>query len=280
MSDTTWGARIPEELKEKLTNTMQEAGLKGKDFIEDMFNLYTLHKTKQEAPVAFQSEIDELRQYTNRINTIYSNIIDRTQIALDMQDSKHSEKLHERNNMILDLQDKIETEKELSAIARERVAVLEDELKELKEECKQLDNKHLQYINNVNKTQESNEALIKEYRAKIDTLTEKIEEYKQYRSQIEKIKAELEEVKKERDNINNRMTLDKHEIEKLNSFIVETKEKHANEIQATKEKLNFECDKKILETEKNHQKQIKAMQEEYAEKVKSLLQEIGSQKSK
>jgi len=47
MADTTFGVKVPEELKEQLSKLMQDSGLSGKDFMQSLVNVYHVEKTKE-----------------------------------------------------------------------------------------------------------------------------------------------------------------------------------------------------------------------------------------
>ena len=74
--DSTWSVRIPDELKEKITNIVTESGLNTKEFLANIIQSYELKMVGTEKPL-FESDIDELRSITGRMNNIYVNILEK-----------------------------------------------------------------------------------------------------------------------------------------------------------------------------------------------------------
>lgn len=66
MADTTWGVKVPEELKEKVTEAMQNSGLSSKEFVENLLQTYELSHLKETQSV-ISPDIDELQALTLKI---------------------------------------------------------------------------------------------------------------------------------------------------------------------------------------------------------------------
>lgn len=111
MADTTFGVKVPEELKEQLQKLIGDSGLTGKDFMQSIVNIYQVEKTKESMPLVAE-DLKELQTLTQRINNIYINLGYRIDNIMQGKETEIGVQLQARENIIIDLQSKNESMKE------------------------------------------------------------------------------------------------------------------------------------------------------------------------
>ncbi len=252
MSDTTWSARIPKELKERISNIMEAQGVKSKDFLEDMINIYNLHKTKNDN-LLVESEIDELRSYSQRINDIYVNILNRTEQTLKLQENKHSQNQSEKNQLLADLKGRLENEIGHNIQLKEEIEKINNKLKDqdqeresFKEKNKNIKSKYENTIKELKRNLKNNELLIVEYKEKLNTYGKFKEELEETKKKLEKSINEIENEKKGKIKLEKDLYNKDKEIKELNQNIENIKKSNKIEI----DRLNIDFEKKLLEKEK------------------------------
>ncbi len=282
MPDTTYSVRVPEDLKEKLTLVMQESGLTGKEFVGDLLSLYQLHQAKENVPVALQSDIDELRRYTSRINHIYGNIVERTYETTQLQKAAHEEEMEKLKEEMAELQAGFQSQKEaldLMKQEKETMAALKSDLE------KELNSKEKEYLRSYSSMEDNmkgKETLLEEYKEKVESLAGIVTEQKAYQEQAKAMEKEAKKVAeayekeaRERKNLADELKILEKQLSdqiKINEYQLTEKEKESKQALATlEEKLTLSCDKKLLAMQQAHQQQLQEAQEEYNTKVKELL---------
>jgi hypothetical protein len=303
MADTTFGVKVPEDLKEQLTKLMQDSGLTGKDFMQSLVNVYQVEKTKEGVPEVAQ-DLKELQSLTQRINNIYLNLGYRIDNLMKSKEVELQEQLRAKDKIIYNLQ-----------LINESLNV---EKKELTKTFNTSVNDKNELNTRVNELTESNNSikeLNEEYKSKFEMMAGLVDEYKNYKIEVEEYKKlladaqtrrfELENSIKERDLTIKTLNEDKEKKEKAhkdeisNSKLLHTKqiseladqinklrENHKNEIENLnkkhEEKAEFEKEKALLDQDKKNQEYINKLNEGHNKKVRELLdllEESKKQKS-
>ena len=293
MSDVTFGVKVPEELKLQIDNLIKDSGLRtGKDFMQSLINSYVLEKTKESLPEVAE-DLKELQSLTQRIDNIYLNLGYRIDNITKAQQEQQQQLLGKKDSIILDLQSKIEM-----------LSTSKDSLIEENNNIVNLNNEHIQRVNELTEGNNNIKALNEEYKNKIDTMAGIVEEYKSYKVENETVKAllasqqsdniELKDSLKVKDFTVNGLNKD---IEKLNKeherAIIELgksqeqlKDKHISDIEQVKDKASIIMDKALLELQKAQQSQLSLDQskynkevQEYQNKYKALLEELESMRA-
>jgi DNA repair exonuclease SbcCD ATPase subunit len=287
-----FSVRLEEQDKEKLLELIQESGRSNKEFMGTLLNAYELNKAKVEIP-DLAKDIEGLQALTQRINEYYINIgkrIEDTQKAKDIQFTKDIEIYKNRIDVLKADNEKINEDYE--ALQQ----VYNTNFIEVEELRKQL--------NQLEKTQESNNALISEYKSKIDTLTGIIEEYKGFKADNTTLKDALADLQSKNTELNNTIKNRDFNINTLSADLKakendmeNLKVKHEEElkdidIKHSKDLENFkkECglntklavaevkedlNNKLQDLQQKHNTEI----EEYQAKYKSLLEELEKAKA-
>lgn len=274
MADVTWGVKVPEEIKEKIQNMMQDSQLSGKEFIESLLQAYALNNLKENQPLV-APDIDELQILINRVVSIYANLGERISNVIQEKDNLHENEIAEKINIIGLLGDKVDT------LEKEKEKALDD--KELAEAMAADMQKR---IVEIEETVQTNKALVVEYKEKNDALNSIAADYQQYKANYENIRTENQELhyelknkKAELDNLQNaNETLQK----KYDAEIKEIIEKHNDDLCRLTERLEIEKSKEILKLRNEYQSENEAAHEktinlhnEYNSKIKTLLDQIG-----
>jgi chromosome segregation ATPase len=266
----TWGVKMPEELKDKMSGLLKESGMPGKEFVEYLSTLYESSNMKQNQPLLTQ-DMAEVETITRRLLSIFTNIGERVTITLKDREDQHNAKLNQQQEILNMLHNKIkEQEEEIN------------ELKASNEHLRQIaDESTQEKINTINESTtkaqqlndllESNKALIEEYKSKNDTLTGLLDEYKEYKEKVKYLSDEVQKEQESHRETRGSLSQLQQKIEHLEHQTKESKEKYKEELQALKDKLNIECEKESLKKDREYQNTIQSIREEYNTKVKALL---------
>lgn len=267
------GIRLDAEERKRFDEFVVEEGKNNKDFLNILLNIYELNKGKTKN-INLVGDIEELEGYTNKIQKVFINIIDKLESQKEgiTEDSEKNLQIYKEkvNNLI---------------IANERLksinSTIEDKLTNV--------NNVMLTIEEQNKSlSESNsniKALIEEYKGKNDMLLSDLAEYKQYKTQLEEYKKlnadaqarenELNNSIKEKDfainglnntikhneiDINNLKLKHEEELEQLNI-------KHIADMEILKDKANITMDKALLELRKEHQAELEKLNKKHNEDI-------------
>ena len=284
VAQETWGLKLDSELKEKLQSIIKEDFENSKDFMESLIGLYELNKIKKGENILI-AEVEELEQLTNRINMIFINANARLNTMLRDKDIKADEQQQYKDRMIERLQG------DITRLEEEKVKIsnINDELVNVNQE-------HLNQINQLTKANQTLEELVAEYKEKNDTLTGTLTEYKiehennkMLQDKVRNLEVRVNELnivsEKQAQTIIEYDEIKKEQELKLNQTIDDLKVKHADEIETLKARADIELNKKILDIQQQDQIKIQALQEkhnqdieQYQNKYKELLEKIETKK--
>lgn len=286
MSDVTFGVKVPEELKKQLEDLQKSSGLRtGKDFMQQLVNIYQVEKAKESIPVVAE-DLKELQTLTQRINNIYLNLGYRIESINKAQEEEKTKMLKDKDSIIKNLQTKIEDLKDQN-----------DNLNNDNSEKVNLINDLYQRVNQLTNSNDSIKALNDEYKSKIDTMAGIVEQYKGYKDTNEELNKLLADSQTRNIELDNSIKEKDIVIEKLNSELAMVKKanektvqelntKHNEFIQSVKDKAELQREKEILELKSQHQEDKQELQnkynkqiEEYQNKYKELLKELEQKKA-
>jgi myosin heavy subunit len=284
MADSTYSVRIDDQLKDKISDLIKESGLNSKDFMATMVQNYEINKTKEVIPLLNQ-DLTELQTLTSRINNIYISIGERINTMSKAKDEEYKSILDKKTSLMDTLQDKISSLEELNTMFNTDVQHLQDANINLELENSKLKKQLQEDTDRLNQVNESNKALIEEYKDKIDTLSGIVEEYKGYKVEIEQVKKDLQETSKQKDLLENQNIKLNDSIQRLNTDLQLKEQSHGKEIKSMnakheegikslQEKMELKKEKTILDLQKKHQEELQTLNEEYNAKVKALLNEL------
>ena len=268
---TTWSVKMTDGLKEKISGSLQESGLTGKEFMEVLLNTY--EQVKKDRP-EITPDLDELETLTKRICAIYVNVGERITTLLNDKDNSYKALVAEKTDLARTLQKRItELENSLKdkiTIAKE-LAAEKDKIQEEKINLELRQQKEIQQLAEIN---QSNKSLIEEYRQKNDTLTGLLAEYELYKNQIQELKKEVNLEKIKRAGAEDKFKKAEDALNKNKEKLFQAEERYKAQIESIIEQQSFEKEKALLEQEKSLRNELQAEREEYNNRIKTLLDEI------
>ncbi|NLD45761.1 MAG: hypothetical protein GX660_00985 [Clostridiaceae bacterium] len=260
--DATWSVRMPEDVKEKITSMITESGLNAKDFISQIIQSYELKEVRKMQPV-MDADIEELSLLTGRIHNLFINLCERVSSFQQQREEEFGVKLSEKDGMLAVFNDRIRVQEQKLIQYDENMVVLKKQYEDVWQQ-------HTQTVEMC----EAQKALVLEYREKNDTLTGLLSEYQEYRHQIESLKQAMEEEKILRCDIESKLREKDNEIRQLKTLVEDTQKTAELQLQQRLESLNIEKEKYILTLQKEQQNKLETAQQQYADKVKELLNMI------
>jgi hypothetical protein len=88
------------------------------------------------------------------------------------------------------------------------------------------------------------------------------------------MQTEIADREQEARDLKNQLTESQKETEALKAAMLATEEKHRADLATLEEKLTFDCDKRLLQQEKEYQAQLQQVRDEYNQQVKDLLTQL------
>ena len=211
MSDVTFGVKVTEDLKNELSELMKTSDLSGKEFMNMLLSTYKMEQQKHEN-TWFESDIKELQILLHRIQKIYLNISEKSQIVVseNRMESDEAQKTLEEENKKLEeqytaLAEQLKKEKSLNEENKKLIAALKQEKEQISEEAKESKMQAKNYLLLHNKFEEE-----------ILSLNSQIESFKRTEIEIEERNAENTKLKNRNDELSSEVWFLKREIEKVN----------------------------------------------------------------
>jgi len=246
MTDTTWSVRMPVELREKISQLIEQTGLSSKDLVTEMVQIYELNRAKEVLPV-MEADIKELQEITKRINAIFINAVERVKTMEDSVQKEWQERLAEKERM------EEKYRKQLAEL-QEKISVLYGEKSDLAAEKQQLESD----LKTVKEMNDSLKALVKEYEAKFENLQLTIEEYRAYVEENGKLKEDIRSLLAE----NERLMRELKEKEGLEA-------RYRVEIKNIEERANLEKERAVLAVQSDYEKKISELRSKNENRLES-----------
>jgi chromosome segregation ATPase len=288
MSDKTFGVKVSEEVYDKVKNMVEASGISAKEWFEKAVALTAVQDLK-DGSGDYKQDLSELEMHTTRVYELVANMIQRANYLKDDAVKGLETRLESKELTISELQGNVKS--------------LNEELKRVAEESKQseIETKALnEQVEGLRSTNDNNQALIQEYKEKIDTLSSLVNEYKGFATENTQLKkahsAEKEQMKAEFNQKEGRFVSsidelkqtvhDQHEqIERLNEKLNNTIQ--ANEKDTDSLKVNFENqltqltnqkdiekERAVIEIERKFQEKIQQLHDQYNEKIARLYEKL------
>lgn len=278
MAEKVLGFKISEELHDKVKAMIatQNAG-SNKDWLEKAVALVEVQAIKQGA-TEFAPDLAELEIHSTRIYQLIASMIQRAGYIKDDAVRGLTEKLDSRELTILSLQANV---KEL----QDRLSELETDAKQAIEDKEDL-TKQLEDQHSVNA---NNQALIQEYKDKIDTLSSLVNQYKDYATENTQVKenfaSEKESMMADFQQRESQLLLSNEElkatvrdqqsqIEKLSQNNEDLKTNHVDQLTQLTNQKDLEKERAVLEVERKYQEKLQEIHDQYNEKLASLYEKF------
>jgi chromosome segregation ATPase len=280
MSDKTFGVKVSEDLHDKVKSMIDSSGLSSKEWFEKAVALTEVQELKTGSP-DYKQDLSELEIHTMRIYELVANMIQRSNYIKDDAVRDLNEKLNSRDFTISNLQGSV---KEF----QERLSELEEETKQNVADKEDLVNQ-LEGQRSINT---NNQALIQEYKEKIDTLSSLVNQYKGYATENAELKesfaADKESITTEFQQKESQLVSSVEElkatvsgqqdqIEKLNQTNESLRINQENELTRLTESKDLEKERAVLEVERQYQEKLQEIHNQYNEKLARLYEKFETQ---
>lgn len=257
MADVTFGVKVPEEMKNELSELMKDSTLSGKEFMGLLLSSYKLEKAKEESDL-FEGDLKELQIVLKRVQSIYTHMIEKSALHYNEQikevEKKVDEQLNEKEALLIE-QKKLEEALELSQKKEVKqlheIETLKDKLSTLtqsKEQLKQQLNNHL--------------LLHTKFEEEIIYLKEQLENSKRLVVEIEERNTENTKLKNRNDELASEVWFLQREVEKLKEEKNHIEVKQQQELEQLKDKQVLEVRNQLLEQKLAFKEEIADLKEQ------------------
>lgn len=276
MASEVFSVKVNEELKDRIKILIDESGMQGKDFMENIIKLYELNGARDIMPSAM-GDIEELQVVTKRIYDIFVGLIERSSNLMRDRESTLKDEIEKKNRSFTILQEKLDKTLEEVDVFRTENENLNNKYQQLEEEVSLNDMRMQEQERNYKNLLDSKIDLIKEYKDKNDSLNGLILEYQTYKETNKELLGNQEQLKNEIGDLLKSLSVKEKAIDKLMTDMEMLKSHNDIEIQ----KVHMEKEKALLEIREKQQTKIEELNNEYNGrineynmKIKSLLDEI------
>lgn len=269
MADAVLSVRIDEELKQKFLVLAQENGINNKELMEVMVSQFELAQIG-DGSTQFNQDLEELQRITKRMNDIYINMFERTQVRELEIKNKESILRHKQEEEIASLNEKLEIieqkDKELQGL-KDKLTKMSQDFGVLKEE-----QENIRELNQLLKDKNSQlEKVFADSQAKIEAANQVLEESVKLKALVQDQEALIKRQE---------FQLQK-EIEEQQNLKLKMEEEKRIAIQTLQQEFEFE--------RRNHQLALSEMQlemkkqaaielEEVKEKARKQIEELSKEK--
>ena len=242
MADVTFGVKVPEEMKNELSELMKESTVSGKEFMGMLIASYKLEKAK-ESSALFDGDLKELQGLIKRTQSLFINMIDKSSLEIETIKGESEKKLADKENEKKQFEEMIEGH-------RATIQQLQENIKTLESKNKQLENQLIESDEDIKtyKQQLKNQSLLdSKYQDEIHALNEKLEGYKRLDLEIEERNDECNKLKQRNDEIASEVWFLKREVEKTQSEKEVLTEKYKKGLTQMKVQHELELKNQLLE---------------------------------
>lgn len=260
MADAVLSVRIDEELKQKFLVLAQENGINNKELMEVMVSQFELAQIG-DGSTQFNQDLEELQRITKRMNDIYINMFERTQVRELEIKNKESNLRHKQEEEIAALNEKLEIieqkDKELQGL-KDKLKKMSQDFGVLKEE-----QENIRELNQLLKDKNSQlEKVFADSQAKIEAANQVLEESVKLKALVQDQEALIKRQE---------FQLQK-EIEEQQNLKVKMEEEKRIAIQTLQQEFEFE--------RRNHQLALSEMQLEMKKQAAIELEEVNEKARK
>lgn len=260
MADAVLSVRIDEELKQKFLVLAQENGINNKELMEVMVSQFELAQIG-DGSTQFNQDLEELQRITKRMNDIYINMFERTQVRELEIKNKESILRHKQEEEIAALNEKLEIieqkDKELQGL-KDKLKKMSQDFGVLKEE-----QENIRELNQLLKDKNSQlEKVFADSQAKIEAANQVLEESVKLKALVQDQEALIKRQE---------FQLQK-EIEEQQNLKVKMEEEKRIAIQTLQQEFEFE--------RRNHQLALSEMQLEMKKQADIELEEVNEKARK
>lgn len=255
MEDKVLGIKMPEDMKKHISKLIEHSGHTGKEFMQNLINLYQLEKIKEKLP-ELAEDYRELYSILGRVSNIYYNIAIRVENLNKSKELEFMDNMNKKDKIICKLQDELDLAEKKSKTASDKYNELKSEYDVISKQLNQLEEIKL-----------SNSALISSLNERIKELSEMSDEYKSTKQEVEELRNEVGETLELYHSANSELAIVKEDRRKL-------LENNKNEIDDLKKRYELDKNAALVEKDKYYQNLINDINEKNVKKINSLLETI------
>lgn len=257
MGDVTFGVKVSEEMKNKLSQLMKEHTLSGKEFMSMLLASYHLDKAREETQL-FESDIVELQNLTKRIQGIFLNMTEKSKVS-------YKEELDALKKVIETQQTEkdewVKTKDTLEAALKE-AQVKENEAQKREETLCEKVSIAYKEIEVLKKQLENNLLLHHKFEEEASKLKEQIKSYKRLEVEIEERNNENTKLKERNDEIASEIWFLQREVEKLQKEIEQLHKKYEDEKNIAQTQFDLKLSNALLNQQLEWQEKNNSLKEE------------------
>ena len=265
MADKTFGVKVSEELQEKVQNMISESNLTAKEWFEKAMALVAVNELK-EGSADYTQDLNELEAHTTRIFDLVANMLKRADYLKEHETKGLLEKLENRDTVIAEYQGKLKKSEAYAQAIEEQAVVAQHESEILAGKIEET------RLTNVN-----NQALIAQYKEKIDSMSGLVAKYQGFAAENESLKQAFAQEKvllqDQLQEIADQLVQQKDEIKTYQQTIHSLKHAHSLEMERLEEKKTYEKDRELLNQEKDLLQQLATVQKGHNEELKAAYDE-------
>lgn len=265
MADVTFGVKVPEELKNELSEIMKTTDLTGKEFMSMLLSTYKLEQSKVKKDF-LSRDIDELQRLLQRVQSLYLNIGERAELFLEEKTREKDEEIRGKEEVASELTDKINTLVQVVEEREKRIKELEKELHKKAELEKALGvqlEEHKKQLEEQKEQMKENRLLSQKYMEEIEKLKTKVEMMERFELEIAERNEECERLKGRSDTLASDLWFAQREVEKVTEEREKNIKQHAEETKRLEENYKLQMENQLLQQKLLFTNQIEKLKEEY-----------------
>lgn len=251
---TTWAAKVPMELKNKISEIIKDENLNSKDFLFNLIDLYEIDKLKKNS--GMEKDLEDLQLSLNRVLSIFKSCLERNNSIEDSIEDKYINVVKQKDEEIASLSQQLEKVKK----EKEEVLAKNEEAKREIDDLKA-------NIKSVQKEVEEKNEYLAALKEKADYYSKISVQNEEYKNENESLKSALDEVKSELKDSSLRESNLVKEIEAL---------KNQKEVEITQLKMSF--NNQLSELKDKHNSSLLQVQDKYSEEMRSKMNEFYEMK--
>lgn len=270
MADVTFGVKVPEEMKNELSELMKESTVSGKEFMEMLIASYKLEKTKGENSL-FDGDLKELQGHIKRIQSIFMNMMEKSSMEIMSQQKECEKKINEGIEVQDKLKNLIEEQKQILKDEQDKLKATDMELEKAKKQAKDL-----QEEVNTYKQQMKNQVLLHtKFEEEVNQLHQELERYKRLDIEIAERNEECSKLKNRNDELASEIWFLKREIEKNAQDKEQLSQKYEKDMSQIKVQHALELKNELLEQRLKANEEISQLKDEINHLKEELLKMIS-----
>lgn len=251
---TTWAAKVPMELKNKISEIIKDENLNSKDFLYNLIDLYQIDKLKKNS--GMEKDLEDLQLSLNRVLNIFKSCLERNNSIEGSIEDKYINVVKDKDKEITSLSEQLEKVKK----EKEDILAKNEETKRERDDLKAS-------IKSVQKEVEEKNEYLAALKEKADYYSRISVQNEEYKNELEKLKSALDEVKSE---LKDSGLRESDLVKEIESF------KNQKEVEIAQLKMSF--NNQLSELKDKHTSSLLQAQDKYSVEMRSKMDEFYEMK--